>query len=216
MRRNEPTADDHRSPYVPNETAHPWRRMVSIGDSFTEGIGDPIPGTADGHRGWADRVAEVLGSQVDDFAYANLAVRGKLIGQIVADQIEQAVALSPDLVTFSAGGNDVIRPGGDPDAVAAQFEDAVVRLSSQGATVVVFTGIDTNFTPVFRSIRGRVATTASSPTSGRSKRCRTCASSTTTACTTTRWATTRSRGWCCARSTCPTICGRCSPIRCRR
>ena len=28
---------------------------------------------------------------------------------------------------------------------------------SDGATVVVFTGIDTNFTPVFRSIRGKVA-----------------------------------------------------------
>jgi lysophospholipase L1-like esterase len=95
-------------------------------------------------------------AQVDDFAYANLAVRGKLIGQIVADQIEPALALAPDLVTFSAGGNDVIRPGGDPDAVAVQFEDAVARLSSQGATVVVFTGIDTEFTPVFR-IRGRVA-----------------------------------------------------------
>ena len=156
MRTDDPEPDDHRSPYVPNETAHPWRRMVAIGDSFTEGIGDPIPGTS-AHRGWADRVAEVLGSQVDDFAYANLAVRGKLIGQIVADQVEPAVALSPDLVTFSAGGNDVIRPGGDPDAVAAQFEDAVVRLSSHGATVVVFTGIDTNFTPVFRGIRGRVA-----------------------------------------------------------
>ncbi|WP_431805010.1 SGNH/GDSL hydrolase family protein [Microbacterium sp. bgisy203] len=156
MRKNDPTPDEHRSPYVPNESAHPWRRMVAIGDSFTEGIGDPIPGT-DGHRGWADRVAEVLGSQVDDFAYANLAVRGKLIGQIVADQIEPALALNPDLVTFSAGGNDVIRPGGDPDVVAAQFEDAVARLSSQGATVVVFTGIDTNFTPVFRGIRGRVA-----------------------------------------------------------
>ena len=157
MRRNEPSSDDHRTPYVPNEIAHPWRRMVSIGDSFTEGIGDPIPGPDGGHRGWADRVAEVLGAQVDDFAYANLAVRGKLIGQIVADQVEPAVALSPDLVTFSAGGNDVIRPGGDPDEVAAQFEDAVVRLSAQGATVVVFTGIDTNFTPVFRGIRGRVA-----------------------------------------------------------
>lgn len=157
MRRNDPTPDDHRSPYVPNETAHPWRRMVSLGDSFTEGIGDPIPGTADGHRGWADRVAEVLGSQVDDFAYANLAVRGKLIAQIVADQVEPALALSPDLITFSAGGNDVIRPGGDPDAVAEQFEDAVVRLSSTGATLVVFTGIDTLFTPVFRGIRGRVA-----------------------------------------------------------
>jgi len=156
MSKNESTPDENRSPYIPNQTAHPWRRMVSIGDSFTEGIGDPIPGTTD-HRGWADRVAEVLGSQVEDFAYANLAVRGKLIGQIVADQVEPAVALSPDLVTFSAGGNDVIRPGGDPDAVAAQFEDAVVRLSSNGATVVVFTGIDTNFTPVFRGIRGRVA-----------------------------------------------------------
>ncbi|WP_394280308.1 SGNH/GDSL hydrolase family protein [Microbacterium sp.] len=157
MRKNEPAADDNRSPYVPNPITHPWRRMVSLGDSFTEGIGDPEPSLPGGHRGWADRVAEVLSSQVDDFAYANLAVRGKLIGQIVAAQIEPALALKPDLITFSAGGNDVIRPGGDPDAVAVQFEDAVARLSSQGATVVVFTGIDTAFTPVFRGIRGRVA-----------------------------------------------------------
>lgn len=157
MHRNDQAHDAYRTPYVSNENAHPWRRMVAIGDSFTEGIGDPIPGSEDGHRGWADRVAEVLGSQVDDFAYANLAVRGKLIGQIVADQVEPALALNPDLITFSAGGNDVIRPGGDPDLVAAQFDDAVARLSSQGATVVVFTGIDTDFTPVFRNIRGRVA-----------------------------------------------------------
>ena len=157
MRRNEATPDEHRSPYIPNESAHPWRRMVSIGDSFTEGIGDPIPGTADGHRGWADRVAEVLAAQVDDFAYANLAVRGKLITQIMADQVEPALALTPDLIPFSAGGNDVLRPNGDPDAVAQQFEDAVARLSSQGATLLVFTGVDTEFTPVFRGIRGRVA-----------------------------------------------------------
>ncbi|TQJ32258.1 SGNH/GDSL hydrolase family protein [Microbacterium sp. SLBN-146] len=148
--------DEHRAPFVANAQPHPWRRYVAIGDSFTEGIGDPIEGTSD-HRGWADRVAEVLARSVDDFAYANLAVRGKLIGQIVADQVEPALALQPDLITFSAGGNDVIRPGADPDAVAQLFEDAVVRLSSGGATVVVFTGIDTNFTPVFRGIRGRVA-----------------------------------------------------------
>jgi len=157
MRKNEPSDDSTRSPYVPNDSAHPWRRMVSIGDSFTEGIGDPEPSRPGGHRGWADRVAEVLAVQAPDFAYANLAVRGKLIGQIIADQIEPALALKPDLVTFSAGGNDVIRPGSDPDAVAQQFEDAVVRLSSTGATLVLFTGIDTNFTPVFRGIRGRVA-----------------------------------------------------------
>lgn len=157
MPRNDPSPSPHRTPYVPNETVHPWRRYVALGDSFTEGIGDPMPGAGGGHRGWADRVAEVLAAQVEDFSYANLAVRGKLIGQIVAEQIDPALALKPDLVSFSAGGNDVIRPGSDPDAVAEVFEDAVVRLSSTGAAVVVFTGIDTAFTPVFRGIRGRVA-----------------------------------------------------------
>lgn len=152
-----PADDDHRTPYVPNVLPHPWRRFVALGDSFTEGVGDPEPSAPNGFRGWADRVAEVLSQQVDDFAYGNLAVRGRLIGQIVADQVEPALALAPDLITFSAGGNDVIRPGSDPDAVAQQFEDAVARLSRDGATLVVFTAIDTSFTPVFRGIRGRVA-----------------------------------------------------------
>jgi lysophospholipase L1-like esterase len=151
------TTDAHRTPYVPNDGPHPWRRFVAIGDSFTEGVGDPEPAAPNGFRGWADRVAEVLAEQVDDFAYANLAIRGRLIRQIVDEQVEPALALKPDLITFSAGGNDVIRPNGDPDAIAQLFEDAVVRLSSGGATVVVFTGIDTDFTPVFRGIRGKVA-----------------------------------------------------------
>lgn len=149
--------ESSRTPYIANQTPHPWRRFVAIGDSFTEGIGDPDPTAPGGHRGWADRVAEVLASQVDDFAYANLAVRGKLIAQIVADQIEPAVALRPDLISLCAGGNDVIRPGTDPDAIAAQLEDAVVRLSATGAAIVLFTGIDTGFTPVFRPFRGKVA-----------------------------------------------------------
>jgi lysophospholipase L1-like esterase len=140
-----------------NVGPHPWRRFVALGDSFTEGIGDAEPGSPGGHRGWADRVAEVLSQQVPDFAYANLAVRGKLIAQIVAGQVEPALELKPDLISFSAGGNDVIRPGTDPDAIAAQFEDAVVRLGRDGATLLVFTGIDTDFTPVFRRFRGKVA-----------------------------------------------------------
>ena len=151
------SSDDSRDPSMENPQAHPWRRFVALGDSFTEGIGDPEPDSSTGHRGWADRVAEVLSQQVDDFAYANLAVRGKLIGQIVETQVEPAIALKPDLVTFSAGGNDVLRPGSDPDVVAQLFEDAVVRLSQTAATVVVFTGIDTNFNAVFRGLRGKIA-----------------------------------------------------------
>jgi lysophospholipase L1-like esterase len=150
-------ASQSRSPFVPNSEPHPWHRYVAIGDSFTEGVGDPEPRLPNGFRGWADRVAEVLAAESDDFAYANLAVRGKLIRQILDDQIEPALALRPDLITLSAGGNDVIRPGHDPDKVGELFEDAVARLSRDGATIVVFTGIDTNFTPVFRGIRGKVA-----------------------------------------------------------
>ena len=151
---------DVDGPVIPPLTdpeSHPWRRYVALGDSFTEGIGDPDPTAPGGHRGWADRVAEVLARQVEDFAYANLAVRGRLIAQIVAEQVEPALALKPDLVSFCAGGNDVIRPGTDPDDIAAQFDAAVARLSAGGATIVIFTGIDVGWTPVFRRFRGKVA-----------------------------------------------------------
>ncbi|WP_104200711.1 SGNH/GDSL hydrolase family protein [Cryobacterium sp. Y29] len=136
---------------------HPWSRYVALGDSFTEGIGDPEQQSPGGHRGWADRVAEILSDGTDDFAYANLAVRGKLLGQIADEQIEPALALRPDLITISAGGNDVIRPGTDPDSIAARLDAAISRLTHYGATVVLFTGADVGFSPVFRSIRGKVA-----------------------------------------------------------
>ena len=137
--------------------SHPWSRYVAVGDSFTEGIGDPDPGVPGGFRGWADRVAEVLGSQSPDFAYANLAIRGRLLREITDEQAERALELRPDLITVSAGGNDIIRPGTDPDEVAERFDRLVATLSSQGATVVVFTGPDIGATPVLGRLRGKVA-----------------------------------------------------------
>ncbi|MGW9021771.1 SGNH/GDSL hydrolase family protein [Leucobacter chromiiresistens] len=135
----------------------PWSRFVALGDSFTEGVGDPDPDSPGGLRGWADRFAEVLSGFDEDFAYANLAVRGKLIQQIADTQVEAALDLRPDLISVCAGGNDVIRPGTDPDEVAAKLERIVERLSAGGATIMLFTGVDTAFQPVFRSIRGKVA-----------------------------------------------------------
>ncbi|MDQ1530967.1 MAG: hypothetical protein QOE37_1072 [Microbacteriaceae bacterium] len=156
MPHAEPSADGQ--PSDPRPAVHPWRRFVALGDSFTEGVGDPDPALPGGLRGWADRVAEVLGAGVDDFAYANLAVRGRLLARIVDEQVAPAVALQPDLVTVSAGGNDVIRPGSDPDALAARLDPALGTLAATGATLVLFTGVDVGFSPVFRRIRGRVAT----------------------------------------------------------
>jgi len=135
---------------------HPWSRYVALGDSFTEGIGDPEPRNPGGYRGWADRVAEELGRGHDDFAYANLAIRGRLLQQIVDEQVGPCLELQPDLVSISAGGNDLIRPGGDPDLLAEKLDAAVAQLGSGGATVVLFNGPDTA-SSVLGRIRGKVA-----------------------------------------------------------
>lgn len=139
--------------------AHPWRRYVALGDSFTEGIGDPVADRPGYHRGWADRVAEELSRLVPDgerFAYANLAVRGKLLDQIAADQIDPALELQPDLVSICAGGNDILRRA-DPDEVAVRLDTAVERLAATGATILLFNATDVKETPVLGRIRGKVA-----------------------------------------------------------
>ena len=135
---------------------HPWTRYVSIGDSFAEGVGDDEPNLPNGVRGWSDRVAEELSKSVDGFAYANLAIRGRLLEQIREEQAEAALALKPDLISVSAGGNNMLRPGAGPDAVAAELESLVQLLGRDGATVVFFNGPDIGKTPVLRQIRGRV------------------------------------------------------------
>ncbi|WP_461170460.1 SGNH/GDSL hydrolase family protein [Arthrobacter sp. Z1-15] len=150
-------ADSAAEAAVEEHQVHPWTRYVAMGDSFTEGIGDPNPDSPGGHRGWADRVAEELARDRDGFAYANLAIRGRLLDQIISEQLQPALDLKPDLVTICAGGNDVIRPGGDPDKLAEKMDAAIARLAGSGATVVLFTGPDLGTTPVLGSVRGRVA-----------------------------------------------------------
>jgi lysophospholipase L1-like esterase len=136
---------------------HPWSRYVALGDSFTEGVGDPEPASAGGLRGWADRVAEELAVGRADFGYANLAVRGLLLQQIMDQQIGRALALQPDLVTLSAGGNDMVFHGTDPDKLAAKLEAGVSQLAQAGATIVLFTGPDWGSTLVLGRNRAKVA-----------------------------------------------------------
>ncbi|MFJ5832524.1 SGNH/GDSL hydrolase family protein [Streptomyces sp. NPDC093089] len=147
-------ADDSRS-----TDKNAFGSYAAIGDSFTEGVGDPGPdGT---YVGWADRFAVLLADELpehDDFRYANLAVRGRLLDQIVAEQVPRAKELAPDLVTFCAGGNDIIRPGTDPDDVAERFERAVADLASAVGTVMVTTGFDTRDVILLKHLRGKIAT----------------------------------------------------------
>ena len=117
----------------------PFRRFVAIGDSFTEGLDDEL--RFDGrHRGWADRVADLLVTrqQLDRIEYANLAVRGRLAPQVRAVQVPRAIELSPDLVSVGAGVNDALRRGFDLDAVATELESSVRDVTRAGCHVLVF------------------------------------------------------------------------------
>ena len=134
-----------------------FSRYVAIGDSFTEGVGDPDPARPNGLRGWADRVAEVLASHAEGFGYANLAIRGRKLHPVLAEQLEPALALEPDLITSYAGANDILRPRVDIDALAAAYDEAVGRLVATGATVVLFTAFDAGGSAIYRPVRGRFA-----------------------------------------------------------
>jgi len=138
-------------------SSSPYLRYVALGDSFTEGVGDPDPARPNGVRGWADRVAEVLGADQPGFGYANLAIRGRKLGQVLDEQLEPALALAPDLVTVYAGGNDVMRPQVDLDALVGRYDAALGRLSATGARLLVWTAFDPGGSAVFGTLRGRFA-----------------------------------------------------------
>jgi lysophospholipase L1-like esterase len=129
--------------------------FVAIGDSFTEGLNDVLPDGA--LAGWADRFAAILAQQREGVRYANLAIRGRVLDQIIQEQLPLALASKPDLIGFSAGGNDLLRAGIDVDATADRYEQAVMAMRAAGARVLVFTGYDVGTTPVLRLARGRIA-----------------------------------------------------------
>ncbi len=119
-------------------------RIVSIGDSFTEGVGDKGPdGTP---LGWADRVAMGLAAAHPDEEtwYANLAVRGRLILPIATDQLDAALALdpSPTHLTFNGGGNDMLRPGYSDDRMRALITRVFDKCEAAGVYVVILSGPD--------------------------------------------------------------------------
>ncbi|MFD1717542.1 SGNH/GDSL hydrolase family protein [Georgenia deserti] len=134
-----------------------WHRYVALGDSMTEGLWD-LPDGAERTRGWADLLAHHLAarSRPEPLEYANLAVRGRLLGQIVETQLPQALAMRPDLVSLVGGGNDLLRPGADPDALARLLEGAVASARGEGADVLLATGVDPAL-GLLRAIRGKVA-----------------------------------------------------------
>jgi lysophospholipase L1-like esterase len=120
-----------------------YTRLIVCGDSYSEGMSDEIINGQ--YRGWADRIADVMTQEVDGFTYVNLAVRGKLLKQVIDDQLPEAITFvtGPDtLFSFHAGANDALRPSYKPEVAIALYEEAVRRVAATGATVMLFTVLE--------------------------------------------------------------------------
>ncbi len=97
------------------------------------------------YRGWADRVADGLARGVSGFTYANLAIRGKLLQQVIEDQLPIALSYvtGPEtLLSFHAGANDAIRPGYNAALAKERYAAAVRKAAQSGATVMLFTVLE--------------------------------------------------------------------------
>ena len=116
-----------------------YNRFIALGDSMTEGMQDEVINGK--YRGWADRVADVMAENYENFTYANLAIRGKLVGQVHDEQVPIALGLAngpSTIVSFHAGANDVIRPKYDPEKTMNTYNSAVDTLVKGGVSLMLF------------------------------------------------------------------------------
>lgn len=138
-----------------------YTRYVALGDSITEGLCDPAPARPGTWLGWADRLAGILDGDArlsgHSVEFANLAVRGRRIADVVGEQVPGALALKPDLVSVLVGANDLMSPAADPDALAERLSDGVRMLRAHGTTVLLANLFDPQFAFFLKPFRGRAA-----------------------------------------------------------
>ncbi len=108
-------------------------RFAALGDSLTEGLGDPVPG---GWRGWAALLAERIGATPDHTGFLNCARSGALTTDVAGGQLTAARAFRPHLAAVVAGANDTLRGSFDIAVVAARLDAAVGALAADGVTVL--------------------------------------------------------------------------------
>jgi lysophospholipase L1-like esterase len=107
-------------------------RFVALGDSLTQGVGDPV---GDGWRGWAALLADGLGpaGAVD---FHNLAISGARTVDVVERQMPHALDMRPDVVSVIVGVNDTLRRTYDIHAVTAGLSRVYAAFAAQGVALV--------------------------------------------------------------------------------
>jgi lysophospholipase L1-like esterase len=102
-------------------------------------------------------LAEHVAAAQGELLYANLAVRGRLTGEIRAQQLAPALDLRPDLVSVVAGMNDLLRPSFELREVLDAIDEMFGAFRMAGATVLTVTfGDPVPVNPYARLLRRRM------------------------------------------------------------
>ncbi|MER6959795.1 SGNH/GDSL hydrolase family protein [Streptomyces sp. NPDC000618] len=115
-------------------------RFVALGDSLTEGVGDPV---GEGRRGWAALLADGLAAEPEGAVkgakaveFTNLAVSGAQTRDVLERQLPAGLELRPDVVSVVVGVNDTLRCTFDIHAVAARLDTVYAAFAEQGAVLL--------------------------------------------------------------------------------
>lgn len=109
-------------------------RFAALGDSLTEGLGDPGP---DGRwRGWAALLAPGLGAGPLDVELLNCAHSGALTSDVAGRQLDDALRFRPHLASVVVGANDTLRGSFDIAVVARRLDAVLGALRADGSGVL--------------------------------------------------------------------------------
>ncbi|MFF3910451.1 SGNH/GDSL hydrolase family protein [Streptomyces sp. NPDC001848] len=108
-------------------------RFVALGDSLTEGVGDPV---GDTWRGWAALLADGLAPVDTPAEFTNLAVSGAQTRDVLERQTPAALDLRPDVVSVVIGVNDTLRCTFDIHAVAARLDQVYATFRAEGTVLL--------------------------------------------------------------------------------
>ena len=111
-----------------------FKSFLAIGDSITEGYGDPVGGLA--CRSWADWVFDALRTVAPDLAYRNVGSKGATASTILREQVPEIEAVRPDLVSVTVGANDARKPGWTAKVFESQYASILDAISDAGAQVM--------------------------------------------------------------------------------
>lgn len=104
-------------------------RFAALGDSLTEGVGDPVSGA---WRGWAT----LLANHQPGWEFRNFATSGALTLDVLEQQAPMAREFAPHLASVVVGVNDTLRRSYDIHRVAVRLDAVYGGLAGAGAVLL--------------------------------------------------------------------------------